>query len=561
MSVKKEQLRRFSFLRPLSDHDLAELAPRVERRSFPANSLIFADGTAGDMFYLLDSGQVEIFKPTSDGEIRINLLNPPDVFGEMSLLDEQPRSAAARAATDVSLIAIPKPVFLDLVRREPSLLFETISSGYERLRRSDLERLRELEANNRQLHELYKTSLDITRHLELPTVLAAIVERATQLLNSSSGTLWLHDHTRNLLIPQPTSPLRAASVPAGRALVSTEARAAPLRPGEGCTGAAFTRGEPVIENRTRRSRSHPLPLELAVPVRLNQQMLGALTVFRPLDAAEFTSGDAQLLELFANQAAIAIENARLYALAVEKGRLDGELNTARQVQRSLIPPRAPRVRGYQLAGLWRPAREVSGDFYDFIPLPDRKWGLVIADVSDKGMPAALFMASARSILRASASAAVTTAGVIQRANHAISLDATRGMFVTLFYAALDSAAHRLTYVNGGHNPPLWWRARLNRVEYLAGRYIALGILPDQQFEARDIELEPDDVLVLYTDGVTEAMTPNGDFFGEERFRQIVQANAGEEAVRLVQAIDEAIRTFTGDHALSDDVTVVVVRRR
>lgn len=544
MPVKVEQLRRLPFFEPLSDEELAQLAPRVHHRAVPAHSMIFEDGSPGDVIYFLDSGQVDIVKPTGEGQVRINDLYAPDVFGEMSLLDGAPRSATARAATDVSLIVMPKQVFLDLAVREPLVLKSIMSAGYERLRRSDTARLQELEANNRRLHELYETSLDITRHLELSTVLSAIVERATQLLTSSSGTLWLHNPALNLLVPHAT----------------TGSDVAPLRPDDGCTGRAFTRGEPVIENRTRRSRRHPLPLELAVPVRQNRQTLGALTVYRPLDAEPFSALDAELLELFANQAAIAIENARLYALAVEKGRMDGELNAARDVQHSLLPPRAPRVRGYQLAGLWHPAREVSGDFYDFIPVADRKWGLAIGDVSDKGMPAALFMASARSVLRASAGSAITTAGVMERANRAISLDATRGMFVTLFFGVLDPAAHRFSYVNGGHNPPLWWRAGTGQIELLSGRHIALGIVADQPFGSHDITLDPGDVLVLYTDGVTEATTLQNELFGEQRLNDLVRAHAHASATEMVQAIDDAIRNFTGNRPLSDDVTVVVVRR-
>jgi len=145
-------------------------------------------------------------------------------------------------------------------------------------------------------------------------------------------------------------------------------------------------------------------------------MLGTLSVRRAASAPAFTQNDAQLLRLFANQAAIAIENARLFALALEKSRMDRELQVALRVQRSLMPETNPKIPGYQVAGLWRPAREVSGDFYDFIPLEDGKWGIVIADVCDKGMPAALFMATTRSVLRASLRNALNIATAIERAN-------------------------------------------------------------------------------------------------------------------------------------------------
>ena len=369
------------------------------------------------MFYLLKSGLVEIVKPTPEGEVILNEMQSGDSFGEMSLLDGQPRSASAHAVGEVSVLEMPREVFLSLIQRFPTLLYLTALENAHRLRRSDLELIGGLQARNQELRQLYETSLDISRHLELDRALLAITERAQRLLDSVGSALHLYDPPRRLLVAQ--SPHKH------------------VRPGEGATGQAFTSGSTVFLNASRKndgggSTRRGSGCVLAAPISLDNNKLGTLTVFRPHSKTPFNQDNAQLLLLLANQAAIAIENARLFDLSVEKGRLDGELRAAHEVQRSLIPTRAPRVPGFQLTGLWLPAREVAGDFYDYIPLGKGRWGIVIGDVSDKGPAAALFMAISRSVLRASAVAEQEASLVIERANRVLAADATRGMFVTSF---------------------------------------------------------------------------------------------------------------------------------
>lgn len=542
MPTTPDTLRQFPFLRPLADDQLKWLARSARELDLPPRSVIFRDGDPGDAVYLLAEGQVDIFKRTEEGEAPVNLLHPPDMFGEMSLLDDQPRSASARALTRVSLIVIPKKAFVTLVRREPRLLYGTALVSDERLRQRDVVWVRELETHNRQLRQLYETSLDITRHLDLQSALTAIVQRASQLLESTDGQLCLFNPEQNVLtIKVPVS--------AGRAFV---------RPGKGCTGRAFSTGEPVIDNQARRSRR-----ELAAPIQLETQALGTLTVYRARQQTPFTSEDARLLLLLANQAAIAIENARLFALALEKGRLDGELQVAHEVQRSLIPIHVPRVRGAQFAGLWRPAREVSGDFYDYIPLENNRWGMVIADVSDKGIPAAVFMAAARSIIRANLLADANLTRAAARANRLITSDASRGMFVTVFVGIFDPRTRQVEYINAGHNPPVLVRARTKQLERLDNHCLAFGIDAEETYGAYETQLEDRDVLVLYTDGITEAVNQDDELFGEARLVEVIKNAArlparGHAAYKVVHAIDDAVTEFTGARPLADDVTLVVL---
>ncbi len=534
MAVKESILRRSSFFHPLNSDELKSLAAQLDKAHYPARATLFSDQQLGEFFYLLQAGSVEIFKWTLDGEVLLNVLQPGDHFGEMSLLDEQPRSATARAATDVTVIQIPKAIFLSLVKRFPILLYQAARVSDERLRQRDQKLIQELTVHNRQLGRLYDTSLDISRHRELDLALSAIVERAAALFDSPEGQLYLFDEKTQRLIS-----------PKGR----------PIRLGVGVTGRAFASGAPVIQNGTG---WHNPNRELAAPICVDGKSLGAITVCRPGTAVAFTRDDAKLLLLFANQAAIAIENARLYGLAVEKGRMDGELRAARQVQRSLLPTRPPRIPGFRLAGLWQPAREVAGDFYDYVPLGDGKFGIVIADVSDKGMPAALFMAATRSIVRASAVGEHDPGRALERANRLLSADAANGMFVTVFLAILDARAYRLTYANAGHNPPFLWRAHTKRLERLHRHGMALGIEPSYAFDAHTLELHAGDVLVLYTDGVTDAVDAHDRSFGERRLIRLIQSNARAGAPAITRAIDRAVREFTGAHAPFDDVAAVAL---
>jgi sigma-B regulation protein RsbU (phosphoserine phosphatase) len=304
---------------------------------------------------------------------------------------------------------------------------------------------------------------------------------------------------------------------------------------------------------------------LCVPLKIKDTVLGVIYVDNRLQVGLFSSEDLELLTAIASSAAIAIENARLYQVAVEKGRMERELQVARGVQAGLLPRDTPQIHGWAFAARWQPAREVAGDFYDFIPLPEERLGLVIADVSDKGMPAALFMALARNTIRASVSSASSPSGGIAHANRLICADAADGMFVTLFYAQLDLQTGELAYVNAGHNPPLLCEQRkgsaAKQLTLLGPTGMALGVLPDVSFEQRTIRLDPGDFVLLYTDGVTDARGTGGQRFGMERLQQVVLDRPYAQVSDLVAALEAALRDFTGARAPFDDIAILALERR
>lgn len=304
---------------------------------------------------------------------------------------------------------------------------------------------------------------------------------------------------------------------------------------------------------------------LCVPLKIKDKILGALYVDNRMQAGIFFESDLELLNAIAASAAIAIENARLYRLAVEKGRLERELQVARQVQASLLPHSVPQAPGWEFVARWLPARQVAGDYYDFIPVTaahqaGAHLGLVIADVTDKGMPAALFMALTRSTVRASVDRAASPAEGIRHANQLICADATTGMFVTLFYSLLNPASHEMTYVNAGHNPPLLYRARSNEVVRLGRTGMALGVDENAAFSEERLHLERGDFILLYTDGVIDALNPAGQAFGMEQLQRLVKENCQVTAAELMTTLEDAVAAFTGSATPFDDITVVIAKR-
>ncbi len=299
---------------------------------------------------------------------------------------------------------------------------------------------------------------------------------------------------------------------------------------------------------------------LCVPLKIKDQVLGVVYVDNRLQAGIFTPDHLELLTAIASSAAIAIENARLYQVAVDKGRLERELQMAREVQAELLPRETPQIPGWEFVARWLPAREVSGDYYDFIPIDDGRLGLVIADVTDKGMPAALFMALTRSIIRASVGRAPSPVDGIAHANRLICEDATRGMFVTLFYALLDPVAGDVTYVNAGHNPPLLSRAGEDGLARLTLTGMPLGIDPDTHFEQRTVHLNSGDEILLYTDGVTDATDAQSVEFGMERLQPVILDHQHASAADLMAALEKAIDSFTGSAAQFDDIAVLIAKR-
>lgn len=299
---------------------------------------------------------------------------------------------------------------------------------------------------------------------------------------------------------------------------------------------------------------------LCVPLKMKDQLTGVIYVDNRLHAGIFTTADLELLSYIASSASIALENARLYQVAIEKGRLEQELQMARKVQAGLLPREIPVVTGWDLDAFWQPAREVGGDYYDFIPLSGERMGLVIADVTDKGMPAALFMASTKNIIRASAGTCDSVAEEISKANRLIEAESNDRMFVSLVYACLDFKSGNLTYVNAGHNPPLYYNSKKQELTQLERTGMWLGVDPANQFAQKTIALNKKDFLIFYTDGIPDAINLEEQDFGMSRLEEIVKEHCSQTSEKIRQAIIAEIAEFTSPAEPFDDITLMIIKR-
>ncbi|MBN1955139.1 MAG: GAF domain-containing protein [Anaerolineae bacterium] len=299
---------------------------------------------------------------------------------------------------------------------------------------------------------------------------------------------------------------------------------------------------------------------LAVPLVVKGHVLGVMVLEEASSLPKLRSRRLEIITGIAHQVALAVQNDRLQEEQLRRERLEQELALAREIQRTFIPISLPQLPGWEFAATWRAARQVAGDFYDCFELPGERLGLVIADVADKGMPAALFMAMTRTLMRAAAREYGSPAATLARVNDLLVPDARHGMFVTAIYGVLSLKDGALAYANAGHNLPYWVRSRTQELERFEKGGVALGILEGVRPLERVILLEVGDQVVLYTDGVTEAFAPDGDAYGEKRLQQVLQTVQGYSAQEILEAIERSLLAFIGDNPLSDDLTMLILRR-
>jgi serine phosphatase RsbU (regulator of sigma subunit)/anti-sigma regulatory factor (Ser/Thr protein kinase) len=300
---------------------------------------------------------------------------------------------------------------------------------------------------------------------------------------------------------------------------------------------------------------------LVVPLIANGELIGLLNVGRRLSDQDFSADDRRLLETLAAQAAPAVRVGQLVreqqAELRERDRLEQELAVAQLIQQNFLPKELPLLDGWQVAAYYRAARAVGGDFYDFIELSDGRLGLVIGDVTDKGVPAAMVMAATRSVLRASAQRLIEPGDVLARVNDNLCPDIPENMFVTCFYGVLDPATGHLRYANAGHNLPLWQTA--GESGDLRATGMPLGLLPGMKYEERETTLADGATVLLYSDGLIEAHDSAREMFGTERTTPLLRD--GHEPAVVIEGLLAALDGFTGPELeQEDDITLVVLRR-
>lgn len=299
---------------------------------------------------------------------------------------------------------------------------------------------------------------------------------------------------------------------------------------------------------------------LGVPLSVKGEVFGVMLAAEANVPPSFHERRQEILSGVAQQVSLAIQNDRLTREMVEQERLEQEISLARQIQRTFLPSRLPKTPGWELAVDWQTAREVGGDFYDIIKLGKNKLGIVIADVSDKGMPAALYMTVTRTLIRAFAQETTSPARLLERVNRLLVVDSQDGLFVTAVYAVLDLEEGTLKYANAGHNLPLLIHDDSRLVEPLPQGGMALGVVASSKLLEHTIEINPGDTLVFYTDGISECFSPDGEMFGEKHLIQALAAAPAAGAVEVITHINQVLVDFRWGTPLPDDSTLVVAHR-
>ena len=414
------------------------------------------------------------------------------------------------------------------------------------LRRADKVQKADFELKYRvwELQSLYDVGLSIAGTLDLDSLAEDILYKSISLLNARTGTLIVCD--------------RAADTP-----VYVRHLGVPLLDGESARLLPPTVLRcNTIQERVGLLANAPAEKLLAVPILADGRWLGVLVVAdkenRSGSIDDFTEADERVASLFANQAAIALENARLHREAVEKEKMEREMELAASIQKTILPDTLPDVPGLLFSGANRPTKQVGGDYFDVYPLEDGRTAFCVADVSGKGVPAALLVSTVHACLHLLVpNNASDLPALVARVNrHLVGFSSTR-KFATLFIAVFDPADGTLTYVNAGHNPGLWISPE--GIVLLPSGGVPVGMMPGVVHRQASIRVAPGDTILLYSDGITEALNGSDEEFGMERLTALAVAGRTEVPAEISRRIFSAVNDFTKGVAQYDDQTVLIAR--
>jgi len=412
----------------------------------------------------------------------------------------------------------------------------------------------------RMLLDITKT---ISRSLDLDEVLNVVMDTLDSLIPYDAAGIYLVKCSRPLAErdgePDETCVFHTEAV---RGYDIADLQELRLKMGEGLIGHVAVSGKPYIARDVRndpryinaRARTRS---EMVAPIISNEEVIGVFDLESDeLDA--YSEDDLEVLMLLASQVAIIIDKVMLHEQLIEKQRLETQLEVARQVQLELLPPRDPQLEGFDISAYNFPTEEVSGDYYDWVRVYDDQIGVVIADVAGKGVPAALLMAFLRASLRAASHIGYAPHISMSKVNYLLWESIERNQFVTAFYGILDATNRTLAYSNAGHNPPLLIDVDgKTRFEERGG--VPLGMFRDSRYYEYFATIEPGQMLVLYTDGVTEAMNPSGEEYGGQRLVAAALRGRHLSARELIDFIHRDVIDWTGGLGAHDDVTFFIIK--
>jgi sigma-B regulation protein RsbU (phosphoserine phosphatase) len=412
-----------------------------------------------------------------------------------------------------------------------------------------------------KLRLLLDITKKISRSLDLQEVLNLVMDTLDSLIPYDAAGIFVLQCVDKDLVAEGEEPcvFRSEAV---RGYDIDELSDLHLKIGEGFIGSVAISGEPIISHDVRdnpvyvnardRTRS-----EMVAPIISNDEVIGVFDLESD-ELNAYSEDDLQVLMMLASQVAIIIEKVMLHEQMIEKKRLEGQLEVARQVQLELLPPGDPELPGYDISAYNFPTEEVSGDYYDWVRIYDDQIGIVIADVSGKGVPAALLMAFLRASLRSATHTGYATHISLAKVNYLLWESIERNQFVTAFYGILDASNKTLAYSNAGHNPPLLIDAQGN-TKFIERGELPLGMFNNTRYHEYYLSFAPGDLLVLYTDGATEAQSPTGEEFGRDRLADAARASYALNAREVITTMERAVLDWTGGLGANDDVTFFVIK--
>jgi len=405
------------------------------------------------------------------------------------------------------------------------------------------------------LQTLFQIAQWINSSLEFNRALNNAIDAIMHVTRAERGFLMVHDSDQNTLRVLVARGIDGATIEREGFSTTIVNRVVqerkPILTNNAQFDEAYTGAKSIIMQKLRAI--------LCTPMLVQDRLVGVVYVDTAMKAGMFGPNDMSLVSAVSGLAAQAIENARLYQVAKEKGRLERELQMAREIQRGLLPHYIPELSGYDVAAWWEAAREVAGDFYDVFRPEDSTLATVIADVSDKGAPAAMFMAVARTYIRSHTHAGMAPVETVSLANDLLLVDAEQnGMFVTMYYSRFGIGGKSI-HVNAGHNPPVLYRQSSGDVEFMPIGGRALGWFPNNPVQAHEVTLQPGDIMVFYTDGLTEAENPQSEPYGEARLANVVAEYATQSASEIRDNILHDVSDFCAGQPPFDDLTMLVVK--
>ena len=413
----------------------------------------------------------------------------------------------------------------------------------------------EVGEEGRTLAILMRAGMELVSHRPHEEILNTIMDLVFEAIRADRGFLMLIEGENRKMVAQAVRD-------------TTRAAGGPISLSRGIANMVIQNRHSVLTQdaqRDERFRMHEsvvlqgIRSAMCVPLWNNKEVIGLLYVDSVSSSTPFRPEDLKLLTLLGNIAAVKIENARLVEQSIEKERLENELQQATDIQRRLLPDGAPALEGYEICGRASACRAVGGDYFDYVQRPGGRLGIVIGDVSGKGMAAALLMSSVQAVFRTLSDVEPSPASLLRSLNRHLIRSANPNKFCSFFFGELDPASGALRYVNAGHNPPILLRTS-DSVELLRAGGCVLGVFEDAEFEEGTADLNPGDLLALYSDGITESRNTSADEYGEERLTAALSRHRHEGAAGVEEAVFAELVKFAAGAPQYDDSTLLILRR-